>query len=145
MTIIIKKILLSTITLLLFTVANARDDALELSIDDALSEGYATGVLDKSIPIYFKGVKRPKYGKKIRSVKTNKKTNAFGKSDEKACQWVLFSALKAFQKTAKKLGGRAVVNIVSNYKGIVYSSPTKFQCGAGNIIAGVALKGDIVR
>ena len=39
----------------------------------------------------------------------------------------------------------AVVNIKSNYKHHEFSSSTEFECGAGNIIAGVALKADLVK
>lgn len=115
------------------------------SIKEALQRGYDEGVLDKSIPIYFKGQKRPRYKKSLGVFKTNKKTNAFGKSDENACQWVFLSAVKALIARAKAEGGKAVVDVVSNYKGKVYVSASKFECGAGAVLAGVALKGKVVR
>jgi len=37
------------------------------------------------------------------------------------------------------------VNIVSYYRKIEMSSPTDFECHAGAVIAGVALKGDFVK
>ena len=39
----------------------------------------------------------------------------------------------------------AVVNIESNYKNRQFSSETEFECGAGAIMAGVALKGTLVK
>ena len=48
-------------------------------------------------------------------------------------------------KRAKQLGANAVVNIVSYYQKNVMSSPTEFECHAGNIIAGVALRGEFVK
>ena len=72
-------------------------------------------------------------------------TNSVGKSDQKACQWALLSALKSFQQRAQSLGANAVVNIKSNYKNNTYSHPTEYQCGAGAIMAGVALKADVVK
>ena len=49
------------------------------------------------------------------------------------------------EKRAKQLGANAVVNIVSYYKKDVMSSATEFECHAGAVIAGVALKGDFVK
>jgi hypothetical protein len=37
------------------------------------------------------------------------------------------------------------IDIKSNYKSREFSSPTEFQCGAGALIAGVALKGIVVK
>lgn len=123
----------------------AADRIGHFSIKEALQRGYNEGVIDKSIRIYFKGQSRPRYNKVIGEYKTNKKTNAFGKSDKKACQWVFLSAVKALIDRAKKEGGKAVVDVVSNYKNKPYSSATQFECGAGAIMAGVALKGKVVR
>jgi len=38
-----------------------------------------------------------------------------------------------------------VINIRSNYRNNETSSATDYTCGAGAVIAGVALKGDVVR
>ena len=54
------------------------------------------------------------------------------------------SAMKQLKKAAIKRGGNAVVNIRSNYKNKESSSTETFKCGAGAIIAGVALIGVIV-
>jgi uncharacterized protein YbjQ (UPF0145 family) len=51
----------------------------------------------------------------------------------------------ALEKRAKQLGANAVVNIVSYYKRVEMSSTTEFECHAGALIAGVALKGDFVK
>jgi uncharacterized protein YbjQ (UPF0145 family) len=75
---------------------------------------------------------------------TNKKTNAFGKSDLEACQHVFLSAVIELQERARKEGGNAVINIKSNYKNEVRESATEFTCGAGAVIAGVALTGEVV-
>jgi uncharacterized protein YbjQ (UPF0145 family) len=49
------------------------------------------------------------------------------------------------EKRAKQLGANAVVNIVSYYRKDVMSSPTEFECHAGTVIAGVALRGEFVK
>jgi len=57
----------------------------------------------------------------------------------------MISALKELAERAKTEGGDAVVDIVSYYKKNVFSSATEYECHAGNIVAGVALKGRVVK
>ncbi len=76
---------------------------------------------------------------------TNKKTNGFAKSAESSCDHVLRSALIQFQNTAKANGANAVTNLVSLYKSNETRSTTTYQCAKGTALAGVALKGDLVR
>jgi len=57
---------------------------------------------------------------------------------------VFLSAVIELQERARKEGGNAVINIKSNYKDQLTESATTFQCGAGAVIAGVALTGDVV-
>jgi len=40
--------------------------------------------------------------------------------------------------------GNAVVNIRSFYNKNHFSSETEFECGAGNMVAGVTMMGDVV-
>jgi uncharacterized protein YbjQ (UPF0145 family) len=79
------------------------------------------------------------------SVVANRKTNAFNKSDEEACKWVFLSAMIALQERAIREGANAVVGINSYYKKNEVSSNTQYECHAGNIVAGVALKGTVAR
>jgi len=58
-----------------------------------------------------------------------------------ACRWVALSALRALQDGAKSRGANAVVDIVSYYKKNEFKSTTSYECYAGAILAGVALKG----
>ena len=69
----------------------------------------------------------------------NKKTDAANKSDEKSCQWAFLSTVKQFQDRGKSQGASKVGNIVSYYKNILQSS-TQYECHAGNLMSGVALK-----
>ncbi len=130
--------------ILLSGTAQARDDVLTLPLNTIIGTDKAKQTL-LDIPIYFAGQSHPEIGKDTVEVSTSRKTNAFGKSDNEACQWVLLSALKVLQDAALKRGYDAVVNIRSNYKHNEFSSATKFQCGAGSIMAGVALKGDLAK
>ena len=54
----------------------------------------------------------------------------------------MLSALIELGERAR-LGANAVINIVSDYKKNVASSDAQYECHAGNIIAGVALRGTV--
>ncbi|CAH2896484.1 MAG: Excinuclease ATPase subunit [uncultured Paraburkholderia sp.] len=120
----------------------ARDSVGTYPINEALHS--EPGKVGDDIQLYFAGQRHPAVAKTIGEFATNKKTNAFGKSDEAACQHVFLSAVIELQDRARKEGGNAVINIKSNYKNEVRESATEFTCGAGAVIAGVALKGDVV-
>ena len=124
--------------------AFARDDRLMFPINNALSAPAAQEKL-QGIDFYFGNQKHPKILKDFGEVSTNKKTNAFNKSDMQACEWVFLSAMLELQERARRLGANAVINIKSNYKNNEVVSDTEYQCGAGTLFAGVALKGRIVK
>lgn len=124
---------------------HARDSKLMFPITPALEVKDAKEKLDGSVKFYFGNQETPKVLTKLGTDVTNQKTNAVGKSDERACNWVFLSAMIQLDKRAKQLGANAVVNIVSYYQKNVMSSPTEFECHAGNIVAGVALRGEFVK
>jgi uncharacterized protein YbjQ (UPF0145 family) len=125
--------------------ADARDTKYLLPIETALAVKDAQDKLDGSIKFFFGNQTTPPILAKLGTDVSNRKTNAFGKSDEKACNWAFLSAMVALEKRAQQLGANAVVNIVSYYKKDVMTSATEFECHAGAVIAGVALKGDFVK
>jgi uncharacterized protein YbjQ (UPF0145 family) len=125
--------------------AHARDTKHMLPIAAALATKDANERLEGSVKFFFGQQEYPRVVAKLGSDVSNRKTNAFGKSDEKACNWAFLSAMIALERRAKQLGANAVVNIVSYYRKIEMSSTTDFECHAGAIIAGVALKGDFVK
>jgi uncharacterized protein YbjQ (UPF0145 family) len=139
------KLLAAALLALLAIPALARDDHHMYPIKDALDAATAESKVDKHIKLYFGDQPYPKGAKVIGEWKTNKKTNAFNKSDKQACEWVFLSAILELQERAEKEGGDAVVNIKSNYKNIERSSETEYLCGAGALMAGVALKGTVVK
>lgn len=120
-----------------------RDTTHYYSIQEALNSPQAKEVVDPTIKLYF--AQSAPGAVLVKGAVTNPKTNALNKSDEKACQWAFLSAVKRFQERAKSEGGTKVGNLVSYYKKKEYSSTTKYECHAGRTIAGVALKGDIVK
>lgn len=122
----------------------ARNDYKEFSIADAFALEVYQRKLGNEIKFYFGDAKHRLIVKRHGEWPTVKKTNAFNKSDEFACQWALLSALLALKKRAKAEGGNAVVNIKSNNDHNQRSSSQTFECEVGNIIASVALLGTVV-
>ena len=96
--------------------AHARDDKLMFPVAPALEAKDAKEKLDGSVKFYFGNQETPKILTKLGTDVTNQKTNKFGKSDERACNWVFLSAMTQLDKRAKQLGANAVVNIVSYYQ-----------------------------
>ncbi|KVF78491.1 excinuclease ABC subunit A [Burkholderia sp. FL-7-2-10-S1-D7] len=122
--------------------ANARDTINDYPIESALKS--EAGKLDDGIALYFGDQAHPRVIQSYGSFATNKKTNSFGKSDEAACQHVFLSAVIELQARARKEGGNAVIGIKSNYRNVLRSSATEFTCGAGAVVAGAALTGEVV-
>ncbi|WP_315385329.1 excinuclease ATPase subunit [uncultured Stenotrophomonas sp.] len=121
--------------------AHARETRVEQSLRSLIEspEAKAAGI-DGSVRFYLAGEKvnvQQRLGEDV----TNKKTNAANKSDAEACRWVALSALRALQDGAKSRGANAVVDIVSYYKKNEFKSSSNYECYAGAILAGVALKG----
>lgn len=122
--------------------AFARDTVDNYDVSDALKS--EPGKVGDDVPLFFAGQDHPRVVKSYGTFDTSKKTNSFGKSDLKACQHVFLSAVIELQERARKEGGNAVINIKSNYENHIRESATEFTCGAGAIIAGVALTGEVV-
>ncbi|EKB1967843.1 excinuclease [Vibrio parahaemolyticus] len=142
-----KNIVILTLSSLVFfsSYTFARDDIGAYPIENALSSEAAKNKLGTDVKFYFGEQKFPNVEAEFGEFKTNKKTNAFNKTDEEACNWVFLSAMIALKERAIKEGGNAVVDIKSNYKNNLTSSSDTFQCGAGTMIAGVALTGKVVK
>ena len=137
-------VIFTSLCLLFPSLSQARDTKHMLSIADAMQSAEFQEKLDSSIKLYFGDQAYSKVVSEAGNYTTNKKTNAVGKSDERACNWVFLSALLALQERAKAEGANAVVNISSYYKKNKVSSSTEFECHAGAIMAGVALNADVV-
>jgi len=137
-------LILVALTALFANQAMARDTIAEYSIAELLETTKAKNAL-VDIPLFFADAKHPKEQAKFGEVISNKKTNAWNKSDKEACEWVMLSALKALQERAMSEGMNAVVGIESFYKKREFKSQTHFQCGAGTVMAGVALKGTLIK
>lgn len=126
---------------LLAPTAQARDTSHELSFQELVNSTEArTAGIDGSVRFYLAG-QRPDVVQRMGEGVSNRKTNAANKTDEEACRWAALSALRAFQDSARDRGANAVVDIVSWYKKREFRSSSTYECHAGNIVAGVSLKG----
>lgn len=142
-----KKIILAMMVLgaMMAAPAQASDNKVMMPIAAAMNDNNAQGRLGDSVKFYFGNQPTPKVLEKLGRDTTSQKTNAFAKSNEKACNWVFLSDMISLQKRAKELGANAVINIVSNYDNIENSSTTEFECHVGGIMAGVAFKAEFVK
>ena len=121
--------------------AFARDTVLHIPLSDVLDMPEAKEKLDPKFRFFLAGQATPKVIKRLATDVSNPKTNGFGKSDDFGCKWAALSALIDLQDSAKRHGANAVVDIVSYYKKVEYKSATDFECHAGALIIGVALRG----
>lgn len=122
--------------------ADAADRRVELPLQQLLDSPQAKEAgIDGSVRFYLAGQSHPAVVSKLGEDVSNKKTNGVGKSDEESCRWVALSVLKAFQESAKAKGANAVIDITSYFKKNEFRSASNYECHAGNIMSGVALKG----
>ncbi len=125
--------------------APAKDDHINVSIEDAMTNADGHEKLDGSVKFFFGKQKYPKPIKSYGSFTSNKKTNALGKSETAGCQRAFLSAMIALQERAQKEGGNAVVGIKSVYRKDELESETEFECGSGAFVKGVAMRGEVVK
>jgi uncharacterized protein YbjQ (UPF0145 family) len=131
--------------LLAATPAAADDAVTTHAIANVTQRTDFTSQID-GVSFYFGDAAHPEASRRIEAdATTSVRTRKFGRSTEEACQWVMMSALLQLRQHALDLGGNAVVNIRSNWRNNEWSSATEYQCAAGFLMAGVALKGDVVR
>ena len=135
--------LVLAILLLVSAVASARTTIHHLDVANIFDNPEYASRLE-GVSFFFGNTPYPEPVRVIGERRTNQKTNAFNKSDIEACEWVMLSALLRMHSAAVNAGANAVVNIQSNYKNNLFVSDTQYSCGAGNIMAGVALIGTLV-
>ncbi len=84
--------------------AHGRDTKHLLPIAAAMETKDAQDKLDGSVKFYFGDQAPPQVITVLGSDVSNRKTNAFGKSDENACHWAFLSAMVALQPRAQQVG-----------------------------------------
>jgi hypothetical protein len=125
--------------------AEARDTVLHLPFKDVLEDAEYKARLGSDVAFYFGNQAVPGKPQGLAELVTNRKTNSFGKPDEEACRWAALAALLQLVERARELGGDAVADIRSYFKKVEFVSDTEYECHAGGIVAGVTLKGRIVK
>lgn len=139
-----RKVFFIAFTLLLLAPATASANMITLPLEDALNQPEAESRLGDDVQFFFGDESHPAVAESFGTRVTNKKTNAFNKEDAEACNWVFLSAMLQLEETARELGADAVINIESYYDRNAFSSETEFECEAGTMMAGVALRGEFV-
>jgi hypothetical protein len=126
--------------------ALARDDHLMLPVAEGMERGKTTrDRVDPEIPLYFGARQPPAVERKLGEFTASRKTNATNKTDKEACEIAFVSAVVSLQQRARREGGDAVVNVHSIYKNEFRDSDSEYLCGAGTFVAGVALRGTVVK
>jgi len=130
---------------LLMATPAAADDAVSVHELSAVTARPDFASQLEGVRFYFGDQPHPSVARRIEpDAQTSLRTRKFGRSSEEACQWVMLSALLQLRDHALSVGGNAVVNVRSNWRNREWSSATQYQCAAGFLMAGVALKGDVV-
>lgn len=124
--------------------APARDTEYQLSIQEVMRDPEYKQKLGNEVAFFFGTQETPAIERSFGDSITNRKSNSFGKSDQSACRWAMLSALMSLRERALRMGGKAVVNIHNYHKVNLALTDVDYECHAGPIIAGVALKGTVV-
>ncbi len=132
----------AAMSLALVQSASARDDSQRFPIATPMSTETAKSF--EGVQFFFGDAPHPAVAKTLGTYSSRRTTNAFGKSDEAACDWAFLSAVKTFWERAQSEGGNAVINLRSVTTGEAVSSSTEYVCRAGNVIAKVYLEGTVV-
>ena len=122
-----------------------RDERLFYPIEDVYANDDLKLKINPDVKLYFGNQQFPAAEESFGLYTANRKTNFFNKSDKEACEIAFTSAVVALQERAQKLGGNAVVNIKNVYRKDNFVSDKEYECGAGNVMGGVALQGEVVR
>lgn len=124
----------------------AHDAVVHLPFQAVVQQAIQSGKLDGSVKFYLAGhTPAGKVSVIEDNAITNKKTNGFGKSHERSCNWALTSALMTLQKAAKNVGANAVIDVVSYYKRHTFTDGTHYECHAGFLMSGVTLKAKLAK
>jgi len=122
----------------------AADNWHKLSVKDAIQSPLGKEKLTPTVKLFMSGQKHAKAAKEFGSFKSNKRSNAFGKSAQAACDRAFISALISLQERAISEGGNAVVDIYTITKDKKFESAEQYSCIKGGFVANVALMGTVV-
>jgi uncharacterized protein YbjQ (UPF0145 family) len=97
------------------------------------------------IRFYFAGERHPGIVRRVQNnATTSQRARKSGRAADWACNRALMNALIRLGDAARNSGANAVINIRSNWDNRPYANGSEYECAIGRMMAGVALKGDIV-
>jgi uncharacterized protein YbjQ (UPF0145 family) len=97
------------------------------------------------VRFYFAGERHPGIVRRVQNdATTSQRARKSGRAADWACQRALMNSLIQLGRSAQNAGANAVINIRSNWEHNAWPNGTEYQCAIGRMMAGVALKGDIV-
>ena len=142
----LKNIARFTVFTLLFAApmsVQAKDNFYDLPAKAALESEDAEKLID--IPVFLMDQEHPAVKQDLGEFTSNKRTNAFNKPNERACNIAFLSAIISLQGRAQSLSADAVVDIKSITKHNDLESATEFRCLSGRAVANVVLTGTMVK
>ena len=134
--------------------AQARDAVLRLPIAAALADPGAQGVVGAT-PLLFGSATATNADLLARDVQVDgsaeplrenaTQRDSHPPSDESVCQKAFDDALTRLMAAARAAGAKAVLGIVSDYKGQVRDDPATYECHAGSFHSHVSLRAQLAR
>ena len=123
----------------------AANQILMMPIAPALASVDGRAKIDGDVKFFF-GKNRPtRFTHQYGNFVANNKVRVFGRSTGEACNLVFLNALEDLQKRARSVGANAVIGVVSYFRRREIASDDSYECNLGAVVAGVALKGDLVK
>jgi hypothetical protein len=122
--------------------AQARNEITMINIDQVLKSDDAKSQLDPEVRFYFGSQRHPAAAADFGE--TSVKGKAGGDTDYLACSKAFVEALEDLQKTAKKTGANAVVDVRSFFRRKENFSATQVECHSGSFSSVVELRGHLI-
>ncbi len=122
--------------------AQARNEVTMINIYQVLKSDDAKSQLDPEVRFYFGSKRHPAATADFGE--TSVKAKAGGDTDYLACGKAFVEAMGDLQKTAKKAGANAVVDVRSFFKRKENFSATQVECHSGSFSSVVELKGRLI-
>jgi uncharacterized protein YbjQ (UPF0145 family) len=123
----------------------AADEVLMMPIAAALTSTDGRAKVDGDVKFFFGRNKPVRISHQYGNFIANNKAHVLGRSTAEACNLAFLNALEDLQKKARSVGANAVSGVVSYFRRRETTSDDSFECNVGSVVAGVALKGDLVK
>jgi|SRR5258706_11659398 len=120
----------------------ARAAVIVMDFQQALNSDDVKSALGHDVAFYLSGMTTPTIQKTFQVVGGRSTTIRGSGTPQKNCLRVLLKVLQTLHDQARRQGGNAVVNIVSDYKNKEVANSSTIECYTGDtVMAHVTLKG----